>query len=235
MVGSVRARIRDWRSGADEAHLETTRLIRRWREADHPGENMLVALLARAHLLESGGKILPSIGIGWGGIELPVAYRQVCVVSGDPAPSALAVHYSTYSKFGSTEPIAKGISPGASIADAEGGDVLLFDDNSLSGRTLQAVREFLLLEHDVRADAIFVTRLSGERRYDQMRMTAHGVLDPKSVGEHVHGHLGETPFSRAWSRKDYANPLGIFSLAKRRILELLFANSSAERFDREGF
>jgi hypothetical protein len=225
----------DWRTDDKNVHFEITKLIRRWREADHPGENMLVALHAMELARSDASDACDAVGIGWGGIELPIVYRQVAFIQGYAAPSAFAAHYSTYAKHGSKIPDVRPISPGASLEDLSGKTVILFDDNSLSGRTLQTIREHLSIKHGANADKIFLTRLSGERRYDQMRMDDHGLLDPTSIGVSIYGHLGETPFSRAWSRKDYENPIGVFSMAKRRILELLFSNSSADRFDREGF
>lgn len=116
-----------------------------------------------------------------------------------------------------------------------GQHVVVFDDNSLSGRTIEKVLEDLFREHQAVPNAVYLTRISGERRYDQMRMPGHGMLNPKVVGSFIRGHLGETPFARAWSRDQYENPIGVFSLARRRVLELLFVNSSVDRFEREGF
>jgi pyrimidine operon attenuation protein/uracil phosphoribosyltransferase len=190
----------------------------------------MVALLA----LRETPKPVVGVGIGWGGIELPIAYRQLACLKGEAPPEVFAAHYSTYKKTGSKVPAVR---PVASTAAAElaGKQVVLFDDNSLSGRTIQTVLEFLVAEKGAHAVRVFITRLSGERRYDQMRMKNHGALNPDLVGDVVRGYVGETPFARAWSREDYTNPIGVFSLARRRILELLFANSSADRFDREGF
>jgi hypothetical protein len=176
------------------------------------------------------------VGIGWGGIELPIVYRQAAKLLGKEAPRAIAVHYSKYSEQGQKgAPVMRGVLPPEDEPNLDKEEVVLFDDNSLSGNTIEIVAEYLLLKHGARTKGVFVTRLSGERRYDQMRMDDHGVLNPDLVGTFVHGHLGETPFSRAWSRKSYKNPVGVFSLARRRILELLHSNISADRYDREGF
>jgi hypothetical protein len=238
VLGRIERRVKDgWREDRDRLYLKTNKLIRRWREADHPGENALLALHALAHKMRDG-RLLPGVGIGWGGVELPVAYRAIARVMGLPDSNLPAVYiasYSKYAKHGSSEPELRGMfdAPDLNQLDRE---VLLFDDNVLSGKTIQVVSDHLFLKHQRRVRAVFVTRISGERRYDQMRMEERGgALNPCLVGNKILGHLGETPFARTWSREIYKNPIGVFNVAKRRILELLVANSSADRFDREGF
>lgn len=229
---------KNWRVDPSEPHIQVNKLIRRWREADHPGENTIVALQAWDKFKNG----LPvAVGIGWGGIELPMVYRQVAnLIDAKCSPSAVAAHYSAYR--GNKEkppPTVKALSPGEDNVDKilSNNDILLFDDNSLSGRTIQQVTEHLFKLYKARTNAVFLTRISGERRHAQMRMYEHGILNPELVGKFIFGFLGETPYSRAWSSEigKYKNPIGVFSLARRRILELLFANSSADRFDREGF
>jgi hypothetical protein len=230
ILSQIEGRIQCWRTDLAEAHLRATKLIRRWREADHPGENLFIALQALADFPET--KI--GVGVGWGGIELPVVYRQVAALSDRGALSVYAVPLSVYGRS-STSPEARPLSPETTPADLLGQHIVVFDDNSLSGRTIEAVLEYLFAEHQVVPNGVYVTRISGERRYDQMRMRRHGMLNPEVVGPFIRGHLGETPFARAWSRDEYENPIGVFSLARRRILELLFVNSSVDRFEREGF
>ncbi len=230
VLGRIEELIKNWRTNPAEPHLQTTKLIRRWREADHPGENLLLALRS----LDDFPDTTIGVGIGWGGIELPVVYRQVAALSGRGALSVYAVNLSVYGRS-SGSPAARPLSPQTTPEALSGQRVVVFDDNSLSGRTIEKVLEHLFTEHRAVPDAVYITRISGERRYDQMRMREHGMLDPDTVGSFIRGHLGETPFARAWSRDEYKNPIGVFSLALRRILELLFVNSSVDRFEREGF
>jgi hypothetical protein len=238
-----------WRDDRQDPHIEAAKLIRRWREADHPGENALVALhaweYASARLSIDRDRVV-AVGIGWGGIELPLAMRQVAFLSDGVKIPAFAAHYSKYAKAGVKRvPDLTGLDD-PSAALPKDALIVLFDDNSLTGATLQAVAEHLVRESRATIVGAFLTRISGERRYDQMRMEEKddrrgGMLNPELVSlvrddmRLVRGQLGETPFSRAWSREKYQNPIGVFSLAKRRVLELLFSNSSADRFDREGF
>ncbi len=229
---------KNWKVDPSEPHIQANKLIRRWREADHPGENTIVALQAWDKFKKDSPV---AVGIGWGGIELPMVYRQIATLIDDNClPTAVAVHYSTYrGNQWKPDPAIRDLSPGENNIDSvlRGNNVLIFDDNSLSGRTIQQVAEYLFNSHETRIKAAYLTRISGERRQAQMRMYEHGVLNPELVDKFIFGFLGETPFSRAWSSElgRYKNPIGVFSLARRRILELLFANSSADRFDREGF
>ena len=211
-------RLGDWQSDLYEFHFETPHLIRGWREADHPGENLLVALLADKRFGETNP--VP-IGIGWGGIELPLVYQVVRKLKSkkDPPP-VFCAHYSLYSRSGRKEdPLLRALdeSRPEEIFKHPDTPVLIFDDNSLTGRTLKKVLEFMRLKWGCLPVGVFLTRISGERRYGQMRMKDHGTLPPSLVGSFIFGHLGETPFSRALSRDDYKNPIKVFSLSRRRV------------------
>ncbi len=217
----------------------TNRFVRRWREADHPGENLLTAAQAIEFCNERKVNAVVAVGISWGGIELPLAFRHIrnIIYPDLKLPEVLAADYSHYRKERSldvdTVPYFDLVAGGTREPQA-GDPVVIFDDNSLTGLTMQGVHDDLL-KRKCNVLAVFLTRISGGRRYGQMRMKDHGVMNPALVGDLVLGFLGETPFALTWSREKYENPMGIFSLARRRILELLYANSSVERYDREGF
>ncbi len=215
----------------------THKFVRRWREADHPGENLLTAALAIDFSTRTGPKDLLALGISWGGIELPLVFKHAWLITqGDlPCPLVLVADYSHYRQDEPSRELPYiALVPSSPVEPIPGSRVIVFDDNVLTGLTIEHIQDDLL-KRGCKVLAVFVTRISGGRRYGQMRMPDHGVLNPEIVGKLVVGFLGETPFALTWSREKYVNPIGIFSLARRRILELLHANSSVERYDREGF
>jgi hypothetical protein len=210
-----------------------TSLVRRWREADHPGENCLAAACACSELA-AGGPV-HAVGIGWGGIELPLVYAYVASL--DHPHDETPIWIATWSHYRSPDtPVSWSSFPAAGqTPDFTGRDrVLLFDDNTLTGTTLERIRDTLILQGASRLH-LYVTRYSGERRAAQMHMRDHGAVDPDVLRTRIGGYIGETPFARSWSRKTYKNPIGVFSLSRRRILECIHSNSTVELYDREGF
>jgi hypoxanthine-guanine phosphoribosyltransferase len=209
-------------------------LIRGWREADHPGENLLTAVIATEKL--SNVNDLIAVGIGWGGIELPLVVDYVAGILS--ASKQRQIFIAKYSHYRSEEsPPRWAAFPITSIDTAviDGKEVALLDDNTLTGITLEKLRDELLLLGATKVH-MFITRYSGERRLHHMQMKEHGVIDPEFLAQEVDGYVGETPFARSWSKKerDYTNQIGIFSLARRRILECIYNNSTVELYEGEG-
>jgi hypothetical protein len=208
-------------------------LVRRWREADHPGENALVAMLASDAV--RGETKVHAVGIGWGGIELPFVFEYLSDVLFPGGEKLL--HIAEWSHYrGSNEDVRWYGFPNHSVdgLKIDGERVVLFDDNTLTGVTLEHLRDELVLQGASKVD-LFITRYSGERRHAQMLMKNHGAVDPGVLADRVGGYLAETPFVRSWSLKDYRNSIGAFSLSRRRILECIHNNSTVELYQREGF
>jgi hypothetical protein len=214
---------------------ELTDLVRGWREADHPGENLLTSIIAADRL--SSLPMMIAVGIGWGGIELPLVFDYVASLEapGQERHIYLATwsHYRAEHKRPRWDALPRSIDGPPAF---ETRPIALFDDNTLTGITLERIREDALL-HGAGDVQMFITRFSGERRHAHMQMEEHGVVDTACFGEIVHGFLGETPFARSWSKKkkDYKSQIGVFSLSRRRILECIHNNSTVELYDREGF
>jgi len=210
------------------------RLMRRWREADHPAENILVALAAYCRQ-EGNRDGRTAVGIGWGGIELPIVYSFVeQLISGESSCKVILASYSHYRGENKTVS-ARSFPNDTEVQDCfVNRECLLLDDNVLTGITLEMVREYLLV-NGAKTVSCFVTRYSGERRHAHMKMEGHGVADPGFLTSCVGGYLGETHFARSWSTRSYKNPIGVFSISRRRILECIHNNSTVELYDREGF
>jgi hypothetical protein len=245
MIGEINAAAALWDSvkkKLDEA-CETARLtpgnasrplgdlVRKWREADHPGENLLVALAAAEKHKDASEALV--IGIGWGGIELPLVYDYVMRRKGSKQNRTIFI--ARWSHYRKVKEIGWDVFPEGDLDRPRPKDtVILFDDNTLTGITLEHIRDTLMIL-GAKSVSLYVTRFSGERRLAQMRMPDHGAVDPSVLLSEVGGYIGETPFARSWSQKEYRNPIGVFSLSKRRILECIHINSTVELYQREGF
>lgn len=234
-LGQVAKDLRDHVNQRRESQSEKLKdLVRGWREADHPGENLLTAVIAAEK--HAGLASLTAVGIGWGGIELPLVLDYIAEVRCPAQTRQIFIakwsHYRDKERPPTWSSFPK---PGRDMTHVKGCEIALLDDNTLSGITLEKIRDELLLAGASRVH-MFVTRYSGERRLCHMQMEEEGVIDPKVMME-VGGYLGETAFARSWSKKkkDYKNQIGVFSLARRRILECIYNNSTVELYDREGF
>jgi len=218
---------------------DISELVRGWREADHPGENLLTCLLAWEQFKSTPR--LHVVGVGWGGIELPLVYdylarTRLLDIERQERHAHIArwSHYRAPYKDPEWHHFPAHDNPDFSSIDIGGDPVALFDDNSLTGITLERIRDELIVAGAGKI-SMFLTRYSGERRHAQMMMDRHGAIDPDILYDRIQGYLGETPFARSWSRKKYTNPIGVFSLSRRRILECIHNNSTVEMYDREGF
>lgn len=226
---SDRAKNSDW--------YEPGRPIRGWREADNPYENLLVALLAADSVSTSKSAAL---GIFWGGTELPIAAKVAGDALGKPIEKYGFISRGRYSSAAEQDDkfycdLATGqIERLEKLRGFQSSTVLLLDDNALSGQTLESARD-LLLKGGLELVETWVVRFSGERREGQMRMADSGIVHPAYLEGRLKGFLGETPYARSYSRKDYASPVGVFNTARSRILRYLHNNGFASVFEREGF
>lgn len=236
----VRSVLEGWlgQDGLNSEQLRVDRLVRRWREADHPGENLLIAHVALRDTADDDS--ISAVGIGWGGIELPLVFRYLAKLEQIKAANAgsLRTYVANWSHYGDERATTSWVAfpRHPDPLEFSSSTCVLFDDNVLTGQTLERIRDEMLLRGASQV-RLYVTRFSGERRLAHMKMESHGVIEPRFLLSHVKGYLGETPFARSWSTKkgEYRNLLGVFSLARRRILECIHNNSTVEAWDREGF
>lgn len=227
---SERARSSDW--------YEPGRPIRGWREADNPYENLLVGLLASKSI---DNKLdAAALGVFWGGTELPLAAQVAARARENPFKMVGFIIRGRYSSAAEqTDDFYCNLSTGQFAAlDSLSGDgfspILILDDNALSGQTLESARDLLLSAGVPRVET-WTVRFSGERREGQMRMKDGGIVHPSYLYHRLRGYLGETPYARSYSRKQYASPVGVFNSARSRILRYLHNNGFASVFEREGF
>ena len=229
-------------SRASEADwYEPSRPIRGWREADHPLENLSVALLAHkaVSVCPKTASRSAVFGVFWGGVELPIVAGYIGRLCNSEFSTVGFLSWGRYSEG------VTAISP--AYCNLQTGDymsldhlardcekAILLDDNSLSGTTLREVSRMI---QSVGVSAIdpYVVRFSGERREGQIRMDGGGILDPNFLVTQLNGYLGETPYARSYSMRSYENPVGVFNVARSRVLKHLHNNSNASVFKREGF
>lgn len=183
--------------------INTDLQFKTYKEADSP--EMVWMFLTK--LKETGIKDVQSIiGIRFGGIELPYVIKDLLL----PNAEVSTVKISTYSDQ------VTNIVINSQLIKSK--NILLVDDNILTGRTLgMLINEMRVYE----PKNIFFACLSysGMKRYPQMIMENHGIINPEVLENSC--IISRSEFTRISSSKSYKNKNGVFDKVKKEIQENL--------------
>jgi len=216
---------------------DTGKIIRKWREVDHPGQILLALKSIEDDLknqVSKDEKIL-AIGLMYGGVELPFVFKHV--FEGKFENSILIANLGGISFY------RKGQSPlmgmyerdllESAIADVDdgykilgnAGKVILLDDNFTTGRTAELAYD-RFISYGIDVPFIMCVRYPPEHRVKQMEMKAHGGVDPLSIGKEIKGLVSRSPYSRIFSNEShkYKDKSGKFDLSRDRIERYLRKN-----------
>lgn len=213
------------------------KIIRKWREVDHPGQ-IFSAINSIKHdtqkLFKEGSNIC-ALGLMYGGIELPFAFRSffgkeyynrikvagVMGISfyGEGKGSIIMKQYSRdvlESSIPSAERLEDLIAPGDTA--------IILDDNIMTGRTIELARD-RLQTYGVKVPFSLCVRFPPENRIYQMKMRRHGGVDPYALGKDIKGLVAQSPYSRIFtSTEGYKDATGVFDLSRQRIIKYLRKN-----------
>ena len=213
------------------------KIIRKWREVDHPGQILLALKSIEEDLknqVSSDEKVL-GIGLMYGGVELPFVFKHVF--------EREFVDCIFIANLGGISFYRKGQTPlmgqyekdllESAIADVDdvykilgnGGKVILLDDNFTTGRTAELAYD-RFLSYGIDVPFIMCVRYPPEHRVKQMEMKAHGGVDPLSIGKEIKGLVSRSPYSRIFSSEThkYKDKSGKFDLSRDRIERYLQKN-----------
>jgi adenine/guanine phosphoribosyltransferase-like PRPP-binding protein len=171
--------------------------LRAYKEADHPLQNIIFrdTLIERLHTTP----VDVLLGIRHGGTELPHLLRKYL-----PDAGIAKVRVSNYSASTSQSlDFSKIVQPHQSV--------LVLDDNVLTGRTLQLVVD-ALRKNGNRAIYFGCVTYSGMKRYPQMIMDGHGVVNPEVLSSSC--TVGESPYTQITNSRSYKNKNGVFDKVK---------------------
>ena len=209
---------------------DTGKIIRKWREVDHPGQIYLSLKSIENDLknqVSINEKIL-AIGLMYGGVELPFVFKHVF---GEKFENRIFI-----ANLGGISFYRKGQSPimgmyekdllESAIADVDdvyrilgnGGKAILLDDNFTTGRTVELAYD-RFISYGIDVPFIVCVRYPPEHRVKQMEMRAHGGVDPLSIGKEIKGLVFRSPYSRIFSSEShkYKDKSGKFDLSRDRI------------------
>jgi pyrimidine operon attenuation protein/uracil phosphoribosyltransferase len=217
--------------------VDKGKIIRKWREVDHPGQILLALKSVEDDLrnqVSKDEKIL-AIGLMYGGVELPFAFQHVF--------KGKFENRIFIANLGGISFYRKGQSPlmgmyekdllESAIADVDdvykilgnGVKAILLDDNFTTGRTAELAYD-RLISYGINVPFIMCVRYPPEHRVKQMEMRAHGGVDPFSIGKEIKGLVSRSPYSRIFSSEShkYKDKSGKFDLSRDRIERYLKKN-----------
>lgn len=232
------ARLLSSRAEQIAPHELTVKDVFRWREADWPLESMLAmknAVEATVQVLD-GAKEINTVGLAYGGLELPAVAVPFLEDAGLRVRS-FAARVSLYGEMAAGDRIRRrdddyfdtvrsclpfiGLDGASSFGDKVA--TLVLDDNATTGLSLEVARDLIAVTggNPVRAG---IVRYPGPGRWHQMCMQDHGALDPFWYFRWVFGLVSVSPYTRTTrhhpAHTKYEDELGNFDKAKARIERL---------------
>ena len=106
----------------------------------------------------------------------------------------------------------------------------LFDDNILTGKTLQLAINSLY-DCEINVKSICIVRYPSINRIDQMFLNNPTAVDYHLFFDYIYGLCFNSPYSwkdDSWKKEngkvDYTDTLGVFDLNRKKIIECLLKN-----------
>lgn len=210
-----------------------SKIYRAYREIDNFGENYVAVSLYSENCNELNN-ISNSCGMSYGGIELPIISKIINqnklekimmlkfnkAVSGYTNKQLIDLRNFNIEDFG-------GI---IGINDIKNSNIDLFDDNVLTGKTLQLAINSLY-DFNVNIKNICVVRYPGINRIDQMFFPTTSAIDFNLFFDYIYGLCFSSPYSwkdDEWKNEngwvDYRDSIGVFDVNRRKIIEYLVKN-----------
>lgn len=202
--------------------------FRAYREIDNFAENYITCYFTvkKDNNISNKGVC----GVCYGGLELPIIIKSMEDKINDVSVLKFNKNVTGYSKKQSLElrffDIEKNGGIELSKIDSKK-DYIIFDDNLLTGKTMQLVIT-TFYDLKINVDKICVVRYPSVNRISQMFLPNHGAVDYRYFFNFIEGLYFPSPYSwrDPYSLNPYEDSLGIFDLNRRKILECLAKNGN---------
>lgn len=206
---------------------------RAYREIDNFGENYVAVSLYNEKCNDTN-KVINSCGLSYGGIELPIISK---IINQNKIEKLLLLKFnkevSGYSNKQLIDLRKFNINDFGGLIGSEKiyqSNVHLFDDNVLTGKTLQLAINSLY-DYDIKVENICIVRYPSINRIEQMFLENPAAIDCNLFFDYIYGLCFGSPYS--WKDNDwkndnrkinYADTLGVFDLNRKKIIECLIKN-----------
>ncbi len=206
---------------------------RAYREIDNFGENYIAVSIYRENCNGKNDGI-NACGLSYGGIELPIIAK---IVDKNKIESLLLLKFnknvSGYSNKQLIDLRNFNINEFGGLVNSilyQNSNLDLFDDNVLTGKTLQLAIN-ALNDCDMNVKNICIVRYPGINRIDQMFLDNIAAVDYHLFFNYIYGLCFSSPYSwkdDEWKtingKIDYKDSTGVFDLNRKKIIECLIKN-----------
>lgn len=206
---------------------------RAYREIDNFAENYTAVSLYQEKS-NNGNDFINACGLSYGGIELPIIAK---IVNKNKVESLLLLKFnkdvSGYSNKQLMDLRKFNINQYGGLLNSEAFknfDFDIFDDNVLTGKTLQLAINSLY-DSSISVKNICIVRYPGINRIDQMFLDNIAAVDFHLFFDYIYGLCYSSPYSwkdNDWKNNngvvDYKDTLGVFDLNRKKIIECLIKN-----------
>ncbi len=216
----------------DKTKKDYSKDYRAYREIDNFAENYIAVSLYKENCDSS--QLVNACGLSYGGIELPFLAKMIDQnrigkllilkfnkeVSGYTNKQLIDLRHFDIKNFGG-------------LVNSEifhSSNVDLFDDNVLTGKTLQLAINSLY-DCNIGVKNICIVRYPSFNRIDQMFLGNSAAIDYNLFFNYIYGLCFNSPYSWKddnWRKDngkiDYTDSLGVFDLNRKKIVECLLKN-----------
>ena len=206
---------------------------RAYREIDNFGENYTAVSLYKEKR-DNSNDYINACGLSYGGIELPIIAK---IADKNKIQSLLLLKFnkevSGYSNKQLMDLRKFNINEYGGLVNSDVfkySDVDLFDDNVLTGKTLQLAINSLY-DSGIDVNNICIVRYPGINRIEQMFLDNIAAVDFHLFFDYIYGLCYSSPYSwkdNEWKNKngkvDYKDSIGVFDLNRKKIIECLIKN-----------
>lgn len=205
---------------------------RAYREIDNFAENYIAVSLYKEKC--DNNKFANACGLSYGGIELPILAK---IVDQNRIEKLLILKFneevSGYKNKQLLDLRKFNIKDFNGLINSEvfeNSNVDLFDDNVLTGKTLQIAINSLY-DCNINVNNICIVRYPSINRIDQMFLDNPSAVDYNLFFNYIYGLCFSSPYSwkdNNWKKEngeiDYTDSLGVFDLNRKKIVECLIKN-----------
>lgn len=205
---------------------------RAYREIDNFAENYIAVSLYKEKC--DNNKFANACGLSYGGIELPILAK---IVDQNRIEKLLILKFnkevSGYKNKQLLDLRKFNIKDFNGLINSEifeNSNVDLFDDNTLTGKTLQIAIN-ALYDCNINVNNICIVRYPSINRIDQMFLDNPSAVDYNLFFNYIYGLCFSSPYSwkdNNWKNEkgetDYTDSLGVFDLNRKKIVECLIKN-----------
>ena len=204
---------------------------RAYREIDNFAENYIAVSLYNEKC--NNKNAANACGLSYGGIELPILVK---IIEKDRIESALLLKFnkevSGYSNKQLIDLREFNIKNYGGLLNSnlfQNSKVDIFDDNVLTGKTLQLAINSLY-DCNIGVSNICIVRYPGINRIDQMFLNNTSAIDFNLFFNYIYGLCFSSPYSwkdNEWYNNckiNYTDSFGVFDLNRKKIIECLIKN-----------